>query len=138
MPTWTQSLAVGVPVIDKQHKELFARADALLAAMKQGQTSAEVKPLLDFLDDYCSRHFATEETLMREQKYPGLHEHIAQHAQFVKQFQDIVAQFDAKGPSTTVSLALQRLICGWLVQHVSAVDKKLAGFLSDKRVSVAS
>ncbi len=138
MPTWTQSLAVGVPVIDKQHKELFARADALLAAMKQGQTAAEVKPLLDFLDDYCSRHFATEESLMHERKYPGVREHIGHHAQFVRQFQEIVAQFDAKGPSTTVSLALQRLICGWLVQHVSSVDKQVARFLSDKTVSVAS
>ena len=136
MPTWSQKLAIGVPAIDAQHKELFARADALLAAMGQGKSAQEVKPLLTFLDDYCSRHFASEERLMREKKYPGLKEHLAQHAAFVRQFQDVVQQFDAKGPSITVALGLQKLVSGWLVQHIGAVDAKLAGFLAGQSVSM--
>ena len=129
MPTWNQKLAVGVPTIDSQHKELFARADALLAAMSQGKSAQEVKPLLDFLDDYCSSHFASEEKLMREKRYPGLQEHAAQHAIFVKQFQEVVEQFRAKGPSITVSLGVQKLVSGWLVQHIGSVDTKLGSFL---------
>jgi hemerythrin len=132
MPTWTPKLAVGVPAIDAQHKELFARADALLTAMSQGKSAQELKPLLAFLDDYCSRHFASEEKLMRERKYPGLREHAAQHAIFVKQFEDVVGQFHEKGPSLTVSLGVQKLVSGWLVQHIGVVDTKLAGFLNGR------
>ena len=105
----------------------------LLASAKSAQ---EVKPLLGFLDEYCARHFASEERLMRERKYPGLQEHVAQHAAFVKQFQEVVQQFEAKGPSITVALGLQKLISGWLVQHIGAVDAKLAGFLAGKSVSM--
>jgi hemerythrin len=136
MPTWTPKLAIGVPAIDSQHKELFARADALLTAMSEGKTAQEVKPLLAFLDDYCSRHFTSEERLMREKKYPGLHEHVSQHAVFVKQFQGIMEQFHAKGPSITVSLGIQKLVSSWLVQHIGAVDAKLASFLANQSVSM--
>lgn len=136
MPTWTQKLSIGIPAIDAQHKDLFAHADTLLAAMAQGKSAHEVKPLLTFLDDYCARHFASEERLMRERKYPGLQEHLGQHAAFVRQFQDILRQFDAKGPSITVALALQKLVSGWLVQHIGSVDAKLAGFLAGQSVSM--
>ena len=136
MPTWTNRLALGVDAIDSQHKELFARADALLAAMSQGKSAQEMAPLLAFLDDYCSRHFASEERLMREKKYPGLQEHVSQHAIFVKQFRGIVELFHAKGPSITVSLGIQKLVSSWLVQHIGAVDGKLAGFLANHSVSM--
>ena len=136
MPTWTTKLAIGVPAIDSQHKELFARADALLAAMSQGKSAQEMAPLLAFLDDYCSRHFASEERLMREKKYPGLQEHLSHHAVFVKQFQDIAEQFRVKGPSITVSIGIQKLVSSWLVQHIGAVDGKLAGFLANHSVSM--
>ena len=70
MPIWNADLAVGVPDIDAQHQELFRRADALLAAMKERQPAdREVERLFLFLDEYCSRHFASEERLMREKKY---------------------------------------------------------------------
>ncbi|BDG08737.1 bacteriohemerythrin [Anaeromyxobacter paludicola] len=134
MPTWNPTLAVGVNAIDAQHKELFGRADALLEAMKQGRSGDEVLKLLAFLDDYCSRHFACEEKVMREQRYAGYDEHVAQHAIFVKQFQDLVAQFRARGQSPVLTIGLQKLICGWLVQHIGAVDKKLAGALAGKEV----
>jgi hemerythrin len=137
MPTWSPKLAVGVPAIDSQHKELFARADKLLTAMSQGKSAQEVKPLLEFLDDYCSRHFASEEKLMREKKYPALQEHVSHHATFTKQFQEIVGHFHSKGPSITVSLGIQKLVCGWLVQHIGAVDAKLAGFLAGRSASTA-
>ena len=130
MPTWNPKLAVGVAPIDQQHQELFARADALLAAMSAGKSAQEVEPLLRFLGEYCVRHFATEERLMRERRYPAVQEHLDQHAVFTAHFREIVEQFQAKGPSTSVSLAIQKLISGWLVQHIGAVDTKLASFLA--------
>lgn len=34
---WTQDLAVGVKIIDEQHKEIFRRVDSLLDACKAGR-----------------------------------------------------------------------------------------------------
>ena len=128
MPTWNPRLVLGVKVIDAEHMELFNRADALLGAMREQRSAQEVKPLLAFLDDYCSRHFENEEQLMRERKYPALAEHAAQHAAFRKQLRGILDRFHFKGSSATVTLDAQQFISG-LVQHIGRNDVQLAGFL---------
>ena len=136
MPTWTPKLAVGVAEIDAQHKELFARANALLAAMSTGKPADEVKRLLAFVEDYCARHFASEERVMREKRYPGLAAHKAQHEDFTRRFQELVAQLQLKGASPTVTLATQSFVCGWLVEHIGKVDMELGKFLAGQTVSM--
>ena len=126
MPTWNPSLATGVTVIDSQHKELFNRADALLAGMRAGKPAAELGQMVQFLADYCRTHFSSEERLMRDRKYTGAAEHLKQHAIFNEKFNALVEQFRQKGASPTVAIGLQRLICEWLVTHIGTVDKKLA------------
>jgi hemerythrin-like metal-binding protein len=130
VPTWNQNLSIGVPLLDSQHQELFRRTDQLLAAMSKGSSSEEVGKLFQFLDEYCSLHFSAEEKLMREKRYPGLPDHLAQHGVFVKEFEQVVAQFRAKGASPTVAIAVQKLVCGWLVNHIGTTDKKVAAFLA--------
>ena len=136
MPTWNPGLAIGVPAIDAQHVELFKRADALLAAMKAGRSTAELVSLLAFLADYCQRHFSAEEHLMRERAYPGLAEHVAQHAEFARKFEAITADLHAKGPSSAITIGLQQLVCRWLVAHIGTVDKRLAAFLANTPISL--
>jgi hemerythrin len=130
MPAWTPSLAVGHPTIDAQHQELFRRVDELLAAMSSGKPAEEVGRCLQFVDDYCSEHFSAEERLMREKRYPGLAAHVAAHGVFVKDFQVVAESFRAKGPAVSVTIALQRLVSGWLVSHIGSEDRKLAAFLA--------
>jgi len=126
VPTWNQSLAVGVADIDRQHKQLFERADALLASMKQGRPADEVRTLIDFLGDYCSRHFRSEESLMLAMRYERREEHQRAHAEFGRRFREILDIFAVKGPSLSVTVELQDLICTWLVKHIGAEDVALA------------
>ncbi len=129
MPTWNAALAVGHPVIDEQHRELFARADDLIEAMMQGRAAAEMEELFVFLRDYCRDHFATEERLMASARYPGAADHAALHREFTRQFQELEELMDTKGASALVVLGTKDLIRGWLVNHVGSVDAKLAAFL---------
>jgi len=46
---WTEDLSVGVGVIDTQHKELFAMADALLEGVGRGEGHGEVTKTVAFL-----------------------------------------------------------------------------------------
>ncbi len=137
MPTWNPGLAIGVPQIDNQHVELFARADALLAAMSAGSSAPELVRLIAFVADYVQRHFSDEERLMRERRYPALGDHLAQHREFTRQFEAITADLHAKGPSSAITIRLQQLVCRWLVAHIGSVDKRLAAFLSTGPVELA-
>jgi len=132
MPTWTPAIAVGHPVIDQQHQELFARADLLLEAMQQGRASAELGQLFEFLRSYVQEHFGSEERLMAAKSYPAIGVHKAQHAEFVRRLEEDLTAFKAKGPIASVVLDVKDLIRGWLVNHVSTVDVKLAAFLKAK------
>jgi hemerythrin len=132
MPTWSPSLAIGVEEVDRQHRKLFERADALLDGMRARESDAELKVLFWFVDDYCTSHFAAEETLMREVGYPGIREQIAQHRKFTREFDAIAERFRAKGPTPELTLELQQLICGWFVTHIRALDTKIAAFVADK------
>ena len=133
MPTWNSSLAVGVPVIDRQHQELFARTDALLTAMKTGKSGQEVGELLRFLEAYCVEHFATEAKLMRRIAYPATAQHLALHEHFTSEFAKIKETFAQKGASATVTLSIQSLFCSWLVKHIGSVDKALAAHVTSTK-----
>ncbi|MFL5272359.1 MAG: bacteriohemerythrin [Anaeromyxobacteraceae bacterium] len=126
MPTWSQRLAIGIAEIDDQHRQLFERADALLAAMKERRPTHEVRQLIPFVAEYCQHHFRMEESLMRERGHPGLEAHAAQHAHFTQNFAEIAEAFARKGPSISVTVDLQDLVCRWLVAHIASVDAKLA------------
>jgi hemerythrin len=135
MPTWTPAIAVGHTLIDQQHQELFARADQLLEAMQQGRAGEELTSLLEFLKAYVHEHFGTEERLMASKGYPAVVAHRAQHAEFVRRFEEDRAAFIAKGATAMVVLDIKDLIRGWLVNHIGTVDVKLAGFLNGKETA---
>jgi hemerythrin len=136
MPTWTESLSIGVPAIDSQHKELFAWADALLTAMCEGRAAPECTRLFLFLRNYCKVHFGSEERLMREMWYPGTQGHLVQHADFSRRFEAIAKEVREKGASSMLVIELQNLICSWLVRHIGEQDTLLAEFLGDRRQEV--
>jgi hemerythrin len=129
---WTPALAVGVPMIDAQHQELFRRAERFILALRGGER-AEVAPLVVYLSEYAATHFSDEERLMVEAGYPELAEHRAAHDAFRKEFRELVKDYERKGPTPLVALTLHNWLADWLRRHVSTVDVKLAAFLEARR-----
>ncbi len=135
MPTWNPSLATGHAKIDEQHQELFARADALIEAMFQGRAAAEVAGLVAFLRDYCRDHFAMEEQLMARTAYPSAASHAQAHRYFAQRLHEIEGMLAERGPNARAILDLKDLVRGWLVNHIGAVDAKLAAYLRGTRAA---
>jgi hemerythrin len=126
---WTPRLAVGVPQIDEEHQELFGRVNKLLEAMAQAKAREVIQPIVGFLTDYVVVHFGGEERLMRQHRYPEAQEHLAEHVYFVEQFQAMAAELKKVGPTATVNIKLNKLLCDWLRDHVSNTDRKLGEHL---------
>ncbi len=125
---WDPSLALGHAEIDAQHREIFRRFGALVAAM-DGGAPAEIGLLLDFLAEYAVHHFAAEEKVMAEIRYPGAGVHAAAHARFVREYQDHRALYDGNGGSQAVLVRARTWIDDWLRAHIMGVDLALARFL---------
>lgn len=126
---WDPSLSVGVKQIDEQHQELFRRVNELVDAMHRGQSKAQLGEMLSFLSVYVVQHFGAEEKLMSERWYPGAGAHRRQHADFVKTLGRVKADFDARGATSQLAIAVNTFVCTWLREHVAGSDRELGRFL---------
>lgn len=125
--TWDTRLETRHPKIDQQHQALIQAFNDLHAAMKQGRGKDEVGRTLTFLKDYTVSHFRMEEDLMAQSAYPHQGRHRERHADFVRQAEDLVQQFQAG--RTLITLPVMNFIEGWLLEHIQGEDFRLAEYL---------
>jgi hemerythrin-like metal-binding protein len=129
---WSSALALGVPVLDEQHEELFRRfgrlEDAILA-----RDRTEAPRLLAYLIAYAREHFAAEEALMREVGYPDLERHAAEHRAFAREIERLDLAHARDGSSAALVLRLDLDVGGWLRDHIYASDVALARFVQARR-----
>lgn len=128
---WRESLAIGVDVIDNQHKELLLRFDRLLTACQNGQGIEELRNLQLFLEEYVHTHFNDEEAIQRMHRYPGYEAHHAQHLYFIDQINKLKEETRAEGISTHHVIETNNMLLKWLLNHISKVDKELGAFLNE-------
>jgi hemerythrin len=119
---------VGVDEIDRQHQELFRRVDALLKASLANDRS-QVGPLLAYLREYVVVHFAAEERLMVERRYPGYRLHKVEHERFARDLAALEAAFAEKGATGDFSSRLTGSVADWLRDHVYLTDTAMGRFL---------
>ena len=73
---WTEDIAVGVELIDEQHRNLFEHLNNFVDAIDNGAGTDEIEKVVGFLDKYVIEHFDTEEMMMKEVSCPDMEEHI--------------------------------------------------------------
>lgn len=121
MVEWSEAYCVGHPIIDGQHRKLFAmchQAEQLLARSAH-DANDQLHSLLNDLGEYVRVHFDYEETLLRQSDYPNLHEHIAEHDRYWKQLTE--AQNKAS-MGVDVRENLVGLLKQWLIHHILEID----------------
>lgn len=129
---WTEDLAIGVMVIDAQHRELFKRVDALIKAIESREGAGEIEKTFVFLDDYVDSHFVSEEKAMAVYGYPEIKSHRIQHDIFRESVRDSRKRFRESGADATLMAELRFRVCDWLMSHVGLVDRELGAFLKPR------
>ncbi|MEW5849372.1 MAG: hemerythrin family protein [Myxococcota bacterium] len=127
--SWTEDLAVGVPEIDDQHRELFRLVDMLLAACLAGNGKTEAERVMGFLECYVVDHFSAEEALMHRVGYPQVETHHLQHRQMVQRLAELKVALARDGVTSLLVTQLNRSVVDWLLNHVGRSDRALADFL---------
>lgn len=131
---WTESLAIGIPQVDTQHRRLFEQVARLDEDLLAGDRLA-VGGALAFLREYALEHFEAEERLMREIAFPEYGEHKAKHDAFVERVLALGQQLEEHGADTLLQLRLQNWIAGWLEVHVSEEDVRIGRHFARTRRS---
>lgn len=126
---WRESLAIGMPEIDRQHKELLSRFDSLLKACEAGKGMDELRKLLGFLDGYVVRHFSDEEGIQKSSGFPGYGAHKSEHDWFIARLNDLQDEIKAEGVAVYHVTETNNMLLKWLVNHIAKVDGELGAYL---------
>jgi hemerythrin len=137
MLPWDPTLDTGHAGIDEQHRRLFAKASALLAAIDEGREAAEVKDLLRFLADYVREHFDAEERLMKAAGYPGAEGHAVIHRRIERRLVEVATAWHAHGVTPALLGDVRALMTGWVTIHIGERDRDLAAYLAPRAASGA-
>ena len=125
---WTPNLAVGVELIDNEHKELIARIDALYEAGKNHKSAEYVGELLRFLQEYTQKHFLDDEDYMLSIRYPGYQAQKEQHTAFIAHLDELKKKYDNTGGSLLVVIDANQFMLNWLTKHISVLDKQIGEY----------
>jgi hemerythrin len=130
--TWNDKLSVGVQTLDNQHTVLIETLNDLHAAMMKGQARSVAGDILHNLVKYTVDHFAAEESMMEQTKYPGLATHCLMHRDLTEQVGDYVARFE-KG-DLTLGVHLLNFLSDWLTKHIQGEDQKYGPWMNERGV----
>lgn len=133
---WKEEYAIGVPKIDVQHEELFARVTAFVntvcAEKDWAEKVAGVNDTLAFMKDYVITHFRDEEEYQTEIGYPNLQEHKEIHRDMVDYIEGIAAEYEKNGYREIVMQQFVGKLVTWIVNHVVAEDQRIGDFAKSK------
>lgn len=123
---WTDSLAVGIDVIDKDHKVLVDQLNMLADTLDTGADEVITASVINVLVDYTAFHFERERRMMDTTGFPGAAQHLREHDLMVAKVKAMNKGFTA---GTIEAGELFKFLKVWLTQHIMKSDKDLAAHL---------
>jgi hemerythrin-like metal-binding protein len=108
---WTDEMNIGDPLIDGQHRQIFA----LLSAFNDRMTPEDIARAVAFMARYATTHFRDEEAFMERVGYPLLDEQKHEHLLFMSK----VAVFSEQDThAITLHIGLATFLTRWLKHHI--------------------
>ena len=126
---WNQTHAVGIEVIDRQHRGMMDLVNRLGNELKNGLTRELLQETVQELLTATEIHFQTEEDLMSEHGIKSLETHRGKHQQLLADVRRFGVEVDRRSMALTM-----RYLQEWLIRHIETMDKGLGRLLQDRGV----
>jgi len=125
---WDSSLAIGIEVIDNQHKRIFEHLLALENSVAKRDPWHILRFLLSQLAEYMKFHLAVEEAMLEIVRYPQRADHCQAHARIMEQIAELEKQLRRSGSETTLVSFFE----DWFIRHVLADDRRYAAYAKEQ------
>lgn len=125
--TWKNSWNSGNPVIDAQHRELIEMGNRLTLLTVSASDPLQVSEQIDHLIAHVAKHFADEENILEEVRFPDLEKHRAIHKGLLRGAARAVD--DLRSKKTQTPIALSFLVTDLVVEHMEKEDSKFFSFV---------
>jgi hemerythrin-like metal-binding protein len=117
---WDDRLTLGIPAMDRTHREM-----ADLVNRMADCSNASFVYLYPDLVSHTHAHFATEEVLMRETRFPATAEHKSEHSRVLGEL-DAFGQRLASGRIAMARAYVTEQLPAWFAVHLATMDSALA------------
>ncbi len=118
---WTDSWSVGIPILDKQNKELMVTINHLHQVYADKYEKEDILTIIHQLYSYCTTHTSAEENILRGRKSEFLEFQEIHHAIFLDYIIE-VEQKVSQGNLEVVSELLDFLNTWWN-EHILKIDR---------------
>jgi hemerythrin len=126
---WESKYALGVKIIDEQHKHLIDLTNELYEKCHLGETAVHDQFIktLHMMVKYVIEHFSAEEKIMEQIRFPKIAEQKEQHAVFTKK----VIEESKKYASGIMGVPqdLVHFLRDWIISHIAVYDQVLANYI---------
>lgn len=125
---WDESMALHLPTIDRQHKQLIGWINALSDSVLKGEGALVIDDMLQKLVSYVQEHFSYEERLMLSHNFPGFTSHRQEHDFFVTRLGDMHARITN---GEELSIKTLDFLIDWTINHIKGTDQIYGRFLRE-------
>ena len=122
---WSEDHRIGIPVLDFEHQNLFAKINELLQDFESQNEKEKIEACLGEIHARMEAHFALEEKFMKDKRYRHLAEHKREHDMLLDQLVDAITEYE-NAPEAKPTDALQMKLKRWIIDHVNSSDKKMS------------
>jgi diguanylate cyclase (GGDEF)-like protein/hemerythrin-like metal-binding protein/PAS domain S-box-containing protein len=127
--TWEESFCSGNLTIDTQHRSLFNVSNKLLEAVLSERSSTEISDIITQLLDDVSQHFHDEQMILETASFPGLNQHVIEHAKLLAKGFELSEQF--KAATLSVGDVFQFLVSDVVMVHMLGADRQYFPFIRE-------
>jgi diguanylate cyclase (GGDEF)-like protein/hemerythrin-like metal-binding protein/PAS domain S-box-containing protein len=124
---WSDAHAVGVAMVDAQHRHLVTLLNQLGDDLKAGRARDAILASLRELVTFTQKHFATEERLMEQcPGWPQEAAHGQEHKKLIDDLTSLGVHVEAKSMTLTL-----RFLQEWLLRHIEGMDRPMGIWLRE-------
>lgn len=133
--TWDAQLEIGVPEIDRQHRELTAIIAQLHEAYVSGRSRDVLAKHINSINDYAHVHFTTERRYMEPVAHviPNYDTHMQEHREFFSDAIGFLLRYLDGADDITPEL-LDYLVAWWF-RHIGETDQIMGRALREQGIS---
>lgn len=116
--------------MNRDHAEFVAMRGQLLKLISAQAPENDVDTLLDELLIHTREHFAEEERLMQETRFPPYAAHKNEHDQVLADMSAHIGRWKQERDVVALRDWLDKIVGDWFVTHVGTMDLVTAGFIN--------
>jgi len=125
MLEWKEDYAVGVELIDEQHKHLFEIGNEIYELLENyfyDDKYDKIVLIINELREYTKYHFKAEEDYMLQIKYPKYFSQKVEHDDFINKIEEVeLKDLDENQDEHIRDLLV--FVFNWILEHILQRDK---------------